>query len=41
LSISLILDHYGFLDIPVHAMNWQRIAGILFIIVGVVLIRKF
>lgn len=41
LSISIIIDHYGFLNIPVHAMNWQRIAGIVLIIAGVMLIRKF
>lgn len=41
LSISIIIDHYGLLNIPVHAMNWQRIAGISLIIAGVMLIRKF
>lgn len=41
LGISLIIDHYGLLGIPVHTVNWQRIAGILLIIGGVLLIRKF
>ena len=41
LIVSLIIDHYGFLSIPVHAVNWQRIAGISLIITGVLLIRKF
>ncbi|HCY85496.1 MAG TPA: EamA-like transporter family protein [Desulfobacteraceae bacterium] len=41
LGISLIIDHYGFLGIPAHAINWPRIAGISLIIAGVTLIRKF
>lgn len=41
LSISLVIDHYGFLEIPVHAVSWQRIAGVSLIIAGVILIRKF
>lgn len=41
LAISLLIDNYGLLGIPVHSINWQRIAGILLIICGVVLIRKF
>jgi transporter family-2 protein len=41
LSLSLLLDHYGLLGLPVHAINWQRIAGVLAIIGGVVLIRNY
>lgn len=41
LGLSLLLDHYGLLGIPVHAINWQRIVGIIFIIGGVLLIRNF
>ncbi|MEL6560215.1 MAG: DMT family transporter [Bacteroidota bacterium] len=41
LGISLIIDHFGLLGIPIHTVNWQRIAGILLIIGGVLLIRKF
>ncbi|MEO1053624.1 MAG: DMT family transporter [Bacteroidota bacterium] len=41
LGISLFIDNYGLLGIPVHSISWQRIAGILLIIGGVVLIRKF
>ena len=41
LGLSLMLDHYGLLGLPVHAINWQRLVGVLLIIVGVVLIRKF
>jgi len=41
LGVSLLLDHYGLLGLPVHAFNWQRLLGVLLIIGGVVLIRKF
>lgn len=41
LGISLVIDNYGLLGIPVHAISWQRIAGVLLITGGVVLIRKF
>ncbi len=39
--ISLILDHYGMLGLPVKQINWQRLLGATFLIVGVLLIRKF
>ena len=41
LGLSLLLDHYGLLGVPVHAINWQRIVGIALIIGGVLLIRNF
>ena len=41
LTFSLILDHFGLLDLPMHGFNWQRMVGILLIIGGVVLIRNF
>ncbi|TXE10346.1 DMT family transporter [Gelidibacter salicanalis] len=39
--ISLVLDHYGLLGLPVKTINWQRFLGIAFLIAGVLLIRKF
>ncbi len=39
--ISLILDHYGLLGLPVKAINWQRLLGVAFLITGVLLIRRF
>lgn len=41
MAISLILDHYGLLGLPVKAISWQRILGIAFLIAGVLLMRKF
>jgi transporter family-2 protein len=37
---ALLLDHVGFL-LPAHPLNAGRILGALFILAGVVLIRKF
>ncbi len=39
--ISLILDHYGLLGLPVKQINWQRMIGVIFLVAGVLLIRKF
>ena len=38
---SLVLEHFGIFGIEPHTINWQRILGILCLIAGVYLIRKF
>jgi transporter family-2 protein len=40
LITSLILDHYGWFHIPVHALNVWRIAGGLLMVGGIALIAK-
>lgn len=39
--VTIFLDHFGFLGIEVRPVSWTRIAGILLITGGVVLIRRF
>lgn len=39
--ITLVLDHYGLLGVPIRSVNLPRVLGVLLIIAGVVLIRKF
>ncbi|MCB1025454.1 MAG: DMT family transporter [Acidobacteria bacterium] len=39
--ITLLLDHYGFLGVPVKEVNIQRLIGVLLVILGVILVRKF
>ncbi|MDH3492361.1 MAG: DMT family transporter [Acidobacteriota bacterium] len=39
--ITLVLDHYGFLGVPVKEISLYRLAGVALIVSGVVLIRKF
>ena len=38
---TLPIDHYGFAGVLVRTINWPRIAGVLLIVAGVILIRKF
>jgi transporter family-2 protein len=39
--ITLVLDHFGFLGLPVKEISIARIGGVLLIIVGVVIIRRY
>jgi bacterial/archaeal transporter family-2 protein len=39
--VTLIIDHFGLLGVPVKEVSLARIGGILLISAGVVLIRKF
>ncbi len=41
LLMSLIIDHYGLLGVEVKEISLARIAGIVLITAGVILIRKF
>lgn len=41
LFLSLLLDHYGFAGFPTQHISMGRIAGVLFIIAGVILIKKY
>ncbi len=38
---TLIIDHYGLLGVPVREISLARIGGIILVIGGVILIRKF
>ena len=39
--VTLIIDHFGLLGVPEKAVSIPRVAGILLITAGVVLIRRF
>ena len=39
--VTLIIDHFGLLGVPVKEVSLARVAGIVLIAAGVVLIRKF
>ena len=41
LIVTLIIDHFGLLGVPVKEVSLARIGGILLITAGVVVIRKF
>ena len=39
LAASLLLDHHGWLGVPVHPIDLPRVLGVICLIAGVVLIR--
>ena len=41
MMVSLIVDHYGLLGLPVKHINWQRLVGVALLVAGVLLIRRF
>ena len=41
MAVSVFLDHYGLMGMPIKKINLPRIMGIVCLVVGVLLIRKF
>ncbi|MEP6646260.1 MAG: DMT family transporter [Saprospiraceae bacterium] len=41
MMITLPIDHFGFLGVPVREINIPRLIGILFVVIGVILIRRY
>lgn len=39
--VTLVIDHFGLLDVPETKVSFARVAGIVLITAGVLLIRKF
>jgi len=39
MTFSLVMDHFGWLDVPVSPVSWPRVLGVVMIIGGVILIR--
>ncbi len=39
--ITLVIDHFGFLGVPVKEVNAPRLFGVTLITIGVILIRRF
>ncbi len=39
--VTLIIDHFGILDVPVKPISLMRVAGVTLITIGVILVRKF
>lgn len=39
--VTLVIDHFGLLGVDVRPVSWSRIAGIVLITAGVILIRRF
>ena len=41
MAVSVFLDHYGLMGMPIKKINIPRILGIVCLVAGVLLIRKF
>ena len=39
--LTLVLDHFGFLGVPIKEVNVPRVIGVLLIVVGVVIVQRF
>lgn len=39
MALSIAMDHYGWLGVPVHPVNWYRVLGVALAIGGVILVR--
>lgn len=39
--MTLVIDHFGLLGVEIRQVSWPRVAGILLITGGVVLVRRF
>jgi transporter family-2 protein len=37
---SVIVEHFGLLNFPVHTVNWYRVLGLTLIIFGVMFVKK-
>lgn len=38
---SVLIDHFGWLGFPVHQINWKRALGVLLLLSGVWLVKKY
>lgn len=38
---SVVIEHYGFFSMPQHTVNWQRVSGVVLLIAGVWIIKKY
>ena len=38
---SLVMDHYGWLGVPQHPVNWARVFGVALIVAGVAIVRSY
>jgi len=41
LVMAVVMDHFGLFGMPVQMVNWPRVAGIVLIVAGTMLIRWF
>lgn len=37
IAISILIDHFGWMNLTPHPISWQRLLGVFFLIIGVLL----
>lgn len=38
---ALVIDQFGLLNAPLHALTWQRAVGVLLVLIGVYIVRSY
>jgi transporter family-2 protein len=41
LIMPTLFDHFGWMEFVQHAINWKRLLGVAFLILGVLIIKKY
>lgn len=41
LLLSVVLDHFGAMGMPKQPISWGRVAGVLMVVAGVLMVRRF
>lgn len=41
LLLSVVLDHFGAMGMPKQPISWGRVAGVLMVVGGVLMVRRF
>ncbi len=40
IMLSLVLDHFGLIGYQQHALSWQRVAGVLLLLLGLAIVMR-
>lgn len=38
---AVVIDHFGLLNATPHPINWQRLAGVVLLVLGVYIVKKY
>lgn len=41
LLASVVTEHYGLLGFTMHKINWQRLLGVLCLLAGIIMVKKY
>ena len=40
IMLSLVLDHFGLIGYQQHTLSWQRVAGVLLLLLGLAIVMR-